>query len=311
MDTNGLHLPAIRKSGELKKKESTKAISKLDLSKKTSVSNILKEETTSVQNEILKQEKGLDLVLVGDLTGSMSQYHSLLKNKFSELCKNLFQLIENLKIGIIFYLDHGSGDPYVTKIQKLTNNMQELINFISSTPTGDGGDADECVEDALNDLNINMNWKQTNLHSVVIFGDACPHPANCCPFHFDFFEITKSLHNKNITINSVFCQRYSQAELQRLGNQRVGDFSTKITTHDPATFFSWLENITGGMIIGVDKIEDLLDIILAVAAKDSGKLDDLEEKLKLTAPNKLKLVEIARKAKQRKKLGSNNRKMLI
>jgi hypothetical protein len=143
----------------------------------------------------------------------------------------------------------------------------------------------------------------------VIFGDACPHPANYCPSRFDFFEITKSLYNKNITINSVFCRKYSQSELQKLGNIRVGDFSTR-PTHNPATFFSWIANVTGGMIIGIDKVEDLLDVILAAAAKDSGHLDDLEEKLKTTAPNKLKLIEIARNAEQRKKLGGNNLKRL-
>jgi hypothetical protein len=71
-------------------------------------------------------------------------------------------------------------------------------------------------------------------------------------------------------------------------------------------FFSWIANVTGGMVIGVEKIDDLVDIIMAAAAKDSGHLDDLEEKLKKNAPNKLKLIEIAKKAEQRKRIGGNN-----
>src|SRR4051794_7230364 len=110
-DNKGLNLPAIRKGGDLSK-QTKKGISNLDLSKKSSVSSILKADASSVQKDILKAEKGLDLVLVGDLTSSMKDYHTLLKKKFLELCNELFPLIENLKIGIIFYLDHGSGDPY-------------------------------------------------------------------------------------------------------------------------------------------------------------------------------------------------------
>jgi len=307
---NKLNLPAIRKTGEIASKQSAKTISKFDLNKKSSVASVIKTGTTSVEKEISKSEKGLDLVLVGDLTGSMSSYHQLLKSKFADLCNELFPLIENLKIGIIFYLDHGSGDPYVTKIHQLTSNIQELVNFIGTTSTGSGGDADEAVEDALNDLLQNMNWKASNSHSVVIFGDASPHPVNHCPSQYDFFSITQQLFHKQITINSVYCGHYGQLELQRLQNVSIGDFNTRLSYLEPPNFFSWIANITGGMVIGVEKIDDLVDIIMAAAAKDSGHLDDLEEKLKTSAPNKLKLIEIAKKANQRKRLEGDNRKLL-
>jgi hypothetical protein len=311
---NKLNLPAIHKTGGVAntRKPPEKTLTKLDLSKKTAVASIMKAETSSVEKDILVSEKGLDLVLVGDLTGSMSSYHHLLKSKFVDLCNELFPLIENLKIGIIFYLDHGSGDPYVTKVQQLTSNVQELVNFINITSTGSGGDEDEAVEDALNDLLQNMNWKQSNPHSVVIFGDASPHPANHCPSRYDFFDITRLLFNKQITINSVYCGHYGrQTELQKLQNVDIGDFTKKESYFNPPNFFSWIANVTGGMIIGVEKIDDLVDIIMAAAAKDSGHLDELEEKLKKTAPNKLNLIEIAKKAEQRKRLGGNsNRKLL-
>jgi len=308
-----LNLPAIRKTGAVTNtgKQPEKTLTKLDLNKKTAVASIMKAETSSVEKEILVSEKGLDLVLVGDLTGSMASYHRLLKSKFVDLCNELFPLIENLKIGIIFYLDHGSGDPYITKINQLTSNVQELIGFINATSTGHGGDADEAVEDALNDLLKNMNWKQTNSHSVVIFGDASPHPANHCPSQYDFFGITQQLFQKQITINSVYCGHHINSELQKLHNTSVGDFSKKITYLEPPYFFSWIANVTGGMVIGVEKIDDLVDIIMAAAAKDSGHLDELEEKLKKTAPNKLNLIEIAKKAEQRKRLGDNNGRKLL
>ncbi len=54
------------------------------------------------------------------------------------------------------------------------------------------------------------------------------------------------------------------------------------------------------MIIGVERIDDLIEIIQAAAAKDSGNLEKYEESLKLRAPAKLKLVNIAKRANQRR-----------
>ncbi|MCB9192636.1 MAG: VWA domain-containing protein [Flavobacteriales bacterium] len=308
-DDNKLNLPAIRKGGGLSQPKKT-GISSLDLSKKSSVNSILKSDTQSVKQNVLQAERGLDLVLVGDLTGSMGSYHSLLKRKFVDLANNLFPLIQNLRVGIIFYLDHGSGDPYVTRIQKLTTNTQDLVRFIDETVTGNGGDADEAVEDALNDLLSNMNWKESNSYSVVLFGDARPHLSHNCPHRYDFFDLTKKLYQKGVTINSVYCDRYQQERLQQLEDVNVGDFTRNIGHPSDANFFSWIANVTGGMVIGIDNIEDLVDIIRASAAKDSGRLDDLEKEMKSKSPSKLKLIDVARKAEKRKRLGGSERKGL-
>ena len=305
MEEQKLNLPAIKKGNGIKKRTSKTSLN-LKLKNKSKINSIIKNKELNIQKSIYDSEKGLDLVLVGDLTGSMRNYHQLLKSKFIDLSNDLFSLIKNLRIGIIFYLDHESGDPYITKIQNLTTNTQELIHFINTTPTGCGGDEDEAVEDALNDILNNINWKQTSTKSVVIFGDASPHPVSNCPYNYDFFEITKKLFQTDTTINSVFCRNYSQNKLQSLEPTEIGDFTRRYEYLRPANFFSWIANVTGGMVVSVEKIDDLIDIIKASAAKDSGTLDDLEKEYKSIEPRKLKLIEIAKKAEQRKKL--NNRK---
>ena len=64
------------------------------------------------------------------------------------------------------------------------------------------------------------------------------------------------------------------------------------------------------MVVGIQNIEYLFDIINAFVAKDSGHLDYLEKNMKAISSNKLKLIEVARKAQQRKKLGGDERKRL-
>ncbi len=302
---NKINLPALKipGAGGLVKKQEHKALKSFDINavkKQDKVNNILKNE--SIKQQIHKKQqahKGLDLVLMGDLTGSMSSYHSILKSKFKEICSTLFQLIPNLRIGIVFYLDHGSGDEYITKVQPLTVNVEQLQMFITSTRDGNGGDADEAVEDALNDA-LEMNWNEINTHSVVLFGDAGPHEPCNCPYQYDYFEIVKSLFGKHVTINSVYCSTHiDYRSLASLYEIEIGDFSRHISNLDYPEFFSWIANITGGVAIGVEQIDDIVDIIKAMAAKDAGKIDELEkEELKITSRPIPALKHIKERAKQ-------------
>lgn len=306
-DDTKLHLPAIKKGGLAKAPK--KRVQPLDLDQKSAVSKALTDRHT-VQGDIARREQGLDLVLVGDLTGSMARYHALLKDKFASLCQELFPMIQNLRIGVVFYLDHGSGDPYVTHPCPLSKNTQEVEDFISATSTGYGGDADEAVEDAFHDI-VNLNWREVGNRSVVLFGDARAHEPAACPHQHSYFDLAQRMFNNGIVVNSVYCgdENYSDVQLQKLEDISVGDFSKRVANLNHPNFFSWIANVTGGMIIGVERIDDLIEIIQAAAAKDSGNLEKYEESLKLRAPAKLKLVNIAKRAHQRR-VGFQNRKRL-
>ena len=307
-----LHLPVLKKpSGSLVVKKDDKPVKTFSISsvqKQGALGNILKGE--SIKQKMHKEQqahKGLDLVLMGDLTGSMGAYHSVLKAKFSEICKVLFQLIPNLRIGIIFYLDHGSGDVYVTKVQPLTVNVEQLQTFISGTPDGNGGDSDEAVEDALHDA-LEMNWSEINARSIVLFGDARPHEVCACPYQHDYFKITESLFKKQVTINTVYCSAGCDYRRQStLYEVEIGNFSRHVSRLDHPEFFSWIANVTGGVAIGVEQIDDIVDIIKGMAAKDAGKIDELEkEELKITLRPIPALVHI----KEQAKLIEEKRKLL-
>ncbi len=298
-----ISLPALKKpTGALVKKADNKGLSTFSIAetkKKSALTEALHKD--SIKSQMYKEQqahKGLDLVLMGDLTGSMSAYHSILKHKFTEICTTLFQLIPNLRIGVVFYLDHGSGDIYITKVQPLTVNVENLQTFILKTPDGNGGDSDEAVEDALHDA-LEMNWSDINTHSVVLFGDARPHEASECPYQYDYFNIVQSLFKKQVTINTVYCSEdIDYRRLADLHKVDIGDFSHRVSRLNDAAFFSWIANVTGGVAIGVQQIDDIVDIIKAMAAKDAGKIDELETvELKLTKRVIPALIHIKEQAK--------------
>jgi hypothetical protein len=151
------------------------------------------------------------------------------------------------------------------------------------------------VEDAFNDI-VNLNWREVGSRSIVLFGDAQPHEPEENKHHYNYFELTKRMFQNKIVVNSVYCgnEGYSDEQLQRLTNVDVGNFSERVSRLGHPNFFSWVANVTGGMVLGVQNIEDLVDIIKASAAKDSGHLDELEKNMKATSPNKLKLIDNTR-----------------
>jgi hypothetical protein len=135
----------------------------------------------------------------------MTNYHELLKNKFKELCGELFPMIENLRIAIIFYLDHEDGLPHLTSVSQLTHNVEALYQFIDKTPVLHSGNStdDEAMEDAFNDI-VNLNWREIAGRSVVLFGDARPHEPNDCPKHHDYFELQNIYIRKKLSLTVFF-----------------------------------------------------------------------------------------------------------
>ncbi|MBK8396076.1 MAG: VWA domain-containing protein [Leptospiraceae bacterium] len=248
----------------------------------------------------------MDLVLMGDLTGSMASYHHLLKTEFIKLGNELFQFIPDLQMGIVFYLDHGQGDPYTTKVCQITNDVQAIQDFIQRTPTGHGGDEKEAVEDALYEA-LQINWRPKVNRSIVLFGDASGKEPHECPHQHSYFQITKDLYENQVTINSVYCRPVLSSQgLQALTPVGIGDFQKKVSNLHHPNFFSWLANVTGGMIIGIQEVGDLLEIIKASAAKDAGVLDEYEASVsKSSSKKKLDLIEISKKANHRKLENSN------
>lgn len=316
-----LNLPVLKKmgGGSVVKKEDSKSLKTINiesLKKKSKIDTILKKDSIKTQ---MKQEaqkrKGLDLVLIGDFTDSMYAYRETLRKKFKELCQTLLKIIPNLRIGIIFYLDHGAyphsydpnRDPYITKTHKISVDIESLCAFIDSTPIGNGIDIDEAVEDALHEA-LNLNWSEINARSIVLFGDARAHEPNECDKGYDYFMLAKKLYEQDTPINTVYCDTHIPYEkLSSLYPVNIGDFSKRVSRLNHPEFFSWLANVTGGIAIGVEQIDDLTDIIKGMAAKDAGKMEELEEEVAKIALKPIPALQII---KQKAKEIENKKKAL-
>ena len=49
----------------------------------------------------------------------------------------------------------------------------------------------------------------------------------------------------------------------------IGDFNHRVSRLGHADFFSWIAHVTGGVAIGVEQIDDIVDIIKAILLANS------------------------------------------
>jgi Mg-chelatase subunit ChlD len=116
---------------------------------------------------------GLDIVITFDSTGSMSSEISQVKNKIERMGSVLFQLVPKTRISICTYRD--TGEDYVVKGLRLTDNLSKVREFLDGIRASGGGDEPEAVDAGL-EWSIEQNKFRRNARKIIlIFGDAPPH----------------------------------------------------------------------------------------------------------------------------------------
>lgn len=132
------------------------------------------EEATS------SDEETLDMVIAFDTTGSMSSYIAAVKSHVKELIPNLFKNSPKLQIKIVAfgdYCDMKSSTVFGKAYQEsnLTNNENELINFVNNAQNTAGGDGDEFYELVIKKIVEETPWRTNSKKAVLLIGDAEPH----------------------------------------------------------------------------------------------------------------------------------------
>jgi len=120
----------------------------------------------------------MDLVLVIDCTGSMSEHIAAAKNSLIDIAARFEQQFPGegrLRIGVIAYRDHPPQDvSYITKIYALSTDISAVRAFVSELRAAGGGDGPEAVGAALGEV-VQCEWRPDATKVAVIIADAPPH----------------------------------------------------------------------------------------------------------------------------------------
>ena len=158
----------------------------------------------------------LELVFVLDTTGSMGGLLEGAKTKIWGIINDIMQKRggQNLKVkvGLVAYRDRQ--DAYLTKVTRLSENLDEVYAELSSFRAEGGGDTPEDVRSAMRDALDNVAWSKPGPRtSQIIFlvGDAPPHDDYAdVP---DTLSSTKRARAAGMIVNTIQCGNISATTL--------------------------------------------------------------------------------------------------
>jgi hypothetical protein len=130
-------------------------------------------------------ERGL--VLVIDVTGSMrSRSDAALETVASAADLSAYR-----QFRAVLYSDHGNTEPLLVRKAGPFAEIGTLLDAIRPLPSGDGDDADEALEDAMQRCRELID--DIGPQDLLILTDAAPHPVSACPYHIDFAAELRAL----------------------------------------------------------------------------------------------------------------------
>ncbi len=116
----------------------------------------------------------LDLALVVDVTGSMSDELRFLQAELTAIVDQLNRRHPGLdiRVGFTFYRDEG--DDFVTRTFALDGDMARAKTMIAAQSANGGGDYEEAMQDAMIRA-ANQPWRDDAVKSLLLVADAPPH----------------------------------------------------------------------------------------------------------------------------------------
>ena len=204
-----------------------------------------------------------ETVLCFDTTGSMYRYLDEVRKQAAELVRALLDAAQKnnagLRLGVIAHGDYcDKASSYVIKYLPLVDardpsSVHRILSFIRDVgPTG-GGDGPECYELALHKACHDMGWGKHSVRTLVMVGDAEPHPVG-------------------YSINGFENRLDWRAELAALCKRQVRIFAVQAgrAGGEARAFWQALADDSGGKRLSVSDIATLKDLIMAAVLRDLG-----------------------------------------
>ncbi|MBQ7152870.1 MAG: VWA domain-containing protein [Clostridia bacterium] len=130
-------------------------------------------DSITVQTGLASPQLELDLLLMVDTTGSMSDELTYIQKELESVLKRINSEIGvSLKISVNFYRD--DGDEYVVRSYDFTT-VEAAMSQLAKEYADGGGDYPEAVHKALEDAVSNHSWRQGSVKIMFFVLDAPAH----------------------------------------------------------------------------------------------------------------------------------------
>ena len=188
------------------------------------------QQAASLRNQVAElQVPDLDLVICLDVSGSMSEQVSGLKQQISDLGR-ILNAVAPTGIGVVAFGDRYWERPLFA--QNVTTNMPVLENFINGLSPqmglgrGRNDDSPEALAMAL-ERAVAMNWRpESESRYIVIMSDfpAYPERVDAALRTARNFATRDGHHVSAVMVNGSFTGRAAEAFMRQLANAGNGEF---------------------------------------------------------------------------------------
>jgi len=138
-----------------------------------------REMTITLSDVVSTRPQALDVMLVIDTTGSMSDELNYLTTEFRDIIGTVHKRYPQVSIrfGLVVYRDEG--DEYVIRSFKFTDSLNIMQTQLSKQRADGGGDYPEAMERALATAVNEAKWRDGNTARLLfLVADAPPHNEN-------------------------------------------------------------------------------------------------------------------------------------
>lgn len=126
------------------------------------------------QSEAAPRVRKLDLALVVDVTGSMSDELQYLQSELTSIIGDLENRHRNLDVRVAFTFYRDQGDQFVTRSFGFDGNVDRARGRLAQQYASGGGDYEEAMQDALVRA-AQMDWRDDAAKTLLLVADAPPH----------------------------------------------------------------------------------------------------------------------------------------
>ena len=200
----------------------------------------------------------VDIAMVVDATGSMTNEIDFLKIELEEVIKHTFAEYKDLDlhVGSVFYRD--KGDEFVTKYVDLKSDLLKVLNFIKLQRAGGGGDVPEAVHLALQTALDSLHWNSsTRTRILFLVTDAPPHEEA----KDRIFELLREAAAKGVRIVPVICRGADKSTEFIMRTMALATNGTYVFLTDDANA-EFVQNKTGPNLFYVQFLNSLLERII-------------------------------------------------
>ncbi|MBQ9209423.1 MAG: VWA domain-containing protein [Oscillospiraceae bacterium] len=113
----------------------------------------------------------MQIMFIVDTTGSMGDELAFLQSEFTAIAQTVGT--ENVSYSVNFYKDEG--DPYVTKTNGFSGDINEISKKLNSEVASGGGDTPEAVSEILDECMHSQEWREDTVKLAFLIFDAPPH----------------------------------------------------------------------------------------------------------------------------------------